>query len=140
MNKDLLRLSLEKKTTFTFSRSSGPGGQNVNKVNTKVHATVSLHAIEGLSEDERKRVIINLAKHTSTKGVLSVHADEFRSQLNNRKAALNRLEKRITVATKSTKPRKPTKPSRKANLKRLAKKRNRARIKHLRSDKITLDS
>ena len=57
MNKDLLHQSLEKNISFTFARSGGKGGQNVNKLNTKVHAFIQLDLLEGITDSEKLPLI-----------------------------------------------------------------------------------
>ena len=112
--------SLFNAVQFDFSRSSGPGGQNVNKLNTKVTAKLDLKNVEGLSEAERRRIAEKLAHRMDSEGLLSIQVQDERSQWANRTRALERLFDLITSAAKRTPPRIPTKPGRAAKERRLA--------------------
>ncbi|MCL2230813.1 MAG: aminoacyl-tRNA hydrolase [Treponema sp.] len=106
-----------------FSRSGGPGGQNVNKVNTKVTLRLRLNELNGLSEIELERVKTLLANRITTEDEIVITSDEERSQRINLERAYFRLESLILNAARLPKIRKPTKPSRAAKEKRLEAKR-----------------
>jgi len=124
MNTSLLRQSIHAYAEAAFSRSSGPGGQNVNKVNTKVTLRMRLAELNGLSEAEIERVKLLLTNRISNEGEFIITSDEERSQRINLERAYFRLEALIAAAARLPKKRKPTKPSKAAREKRLqAKKR-----------------
>ncbi len=129
MNLGLLRASLERAARFDFARSSGPGGQNVNKTSTKAIARVSVEDLEGLSEAERDRVRSRLAGRLTVEGELVVYAQDERSQVLNRSAALARLEALIVKAAHRPKERRPTSPTRASRERRLAGKKARSEVK-----------
>lgn len=129
MNLGQLKASLEREVRFDFARSSGPGGQNVNKTSTKAIARVSLEALEGLSEAERDRVRSRLAGRLTMEGELVVYAQDERSQVLNRAAALARLEALVVKAAHRPKERRPTSPTRASRERRLARKKARSEIK-----------
>lgn len=132
MNLGLLRASLERAARFDFARSSGPGGQNVNKTSTKAIARVSVEDLEGLSEAERDRVRSRLAGRLTMEGELVVYAQDERSQVLNRAAALARLEALIVKAAHRPKERRPTAPTRASRERRLAGKKARSEVKRAR--------
>lgn len=114
---------------FQYSRSSGPGGQNVNKVNTRTQMWVELGAINGLSERAMERLKALAGSRLTAAGELHLVAETERTQEGNRSAVLERLRLLIEQAVKEPKKRRKTKPSRGARERRLAGKKRRSEIK-----------
>jgi ribosome-associated protein len=121
--------SVGRAALFEFSRSGGPGGQNVNKVNTKVTLKVAVDAIEGLNETERRRLREKLAGRINGQGFLVLQVQDERSQKANRATALERLFKLILAAAKRSTPRIPTNPGKAAKQRRLSIKKARSQSK-----------
>jgi ribosome-associated protein len=103
---------------FGFSRSSGPGGQNVNKVNTKTELRVGVAALHGMSDRAISRLKI-MAKRRLVDGDLLFTADKERTQESNRRACLEKLRELIVEALVEPKVRRKTKPGRGAKERRL---------------------
>ncbi len=117
---------------FSFSRSSGPGGQAVNKLSTRAELRVAVEAIVGLSEPVRQR-LRDLAGRRLTGGdEILIVAESERSQLQNRRACIERFRALVTEALAVPKPRRPTRPSRGAVEKRLESKRHQSDKKQTR--------
>ena len=129
MNINLIKQSINSYAEAVFSRSGGPGGQNVNKVNTKVTLKMRLNELTGLSEKEMERVKLMLSNRISNEGEIVISSDEERSQRVNLERAYFRLETLITTAAKLPKKRHPTKPSKAAKENRLQAKRRQAQKK-----------
>lgn len=118
---------------FLTSRSSGPGGQNVNKVNSKVELRFDIQNSTLLSEDQKEILAVKLASKISSEGILSVVSQRDRSQLANKEDAISKFYLMISKALKPVKHRKSTRPTKGSVEKRLTGKRIKAEIKQNRS-------
>ena len=115
-----------------FILSSGPGGQNVNKVASAVRLRFDIKNSPSLPDEVGRRLKLTGGKRVSSDGVLIITARRFRDQNKNRKDALNRFVEMIRKAAEEEKPRIKTRPSRNSEIKRLESKRRRSGIKKIR--------
>lgn len=118
--------------TFTASRASGPGGQHVNKTNSRVTLRWEPTQTPGLYGAREDLVLRRLANRINAEGALLLHVDEGRSQRQNREIARARLATLIRRASVRPKPRVATKPSRGAKQRRLSEKSKRGETKRMR--------
>ena len=125
---------------FQFSRSSGPGGQHVNKASTQVELTFDVAASPSLGEADRRRVLAALRPYLSGKGVLRLTCQSTRSQSRNRAEVVERFQALLRRALHVPKPRKPTRPTRASRERRLAAKRRRSLLKRGRRTRPDEDS
>ncbi|MBL4696927.1 MAG: aminoacyl-tRNA hydrolase [Rhizobiaceae bacterium] len=130
----------ESELSESFIRSSGPGGQNVNKVSTGVQLKFNVRASPSLSL-RAKENLGKIASHLMSKGgVLMIEATHYRTQVQNREDARRRLAHLIAEASKPPpKKRRPTKPSRGSVERRLKKKAGRSFTKKMRNKRIQDD-
>lgn len=122
MNTEILISEL----TFKAVRSSGPGGQHVNKTASKVEVSFDLDTSEALSETEKERLRIKIPTKISSEGIIMLQCGETRSQHRNKALVIERLIELLQQNLKVAKPRKKTKPSKGAIEKRLKTKKENA--------------
>jgi len=118
---------------IAFARSGGPGGQNVNKVASKVELRWNPTTSAALGDDDRAWLVQRLRSRLTVDGTLIVTSTATRDQLKNRDDATSKLALIVRTALDRPKPRKATKPSRGAKRRRVADKRHHAEIKRNRS-------
>lgn len=126
----------EAEVRFTASRSSGPGGQHVNKADTRVTLRFDVVNSESLSAEQKRRILSRLATRVNKEGVLRVVSQKTRSQAANRDAAVERFVNLLRQTLRRVPPRKRTQVPRAVKEHRLAEKKYRGRLKRERSKKI----
>jgi ribosome-associated protein len=114
---------------FRYARSSGPGGQNVNKLNTKAELWVPLDALFGLTPRALERLRQMAGKRLTTAGEIHIASDTERTQEANRGAVMERLRALLSQAVREPKTRRKTKPSRASKRRRIEAKRRRGEVK-----------
>ncbi|RXR24102.1 alternative ribosome rescue aminoacyl-tRNA hydrolase ArfB [Flavobacterium stagni] len=125
MNADILRSELQ----FKAVRSSGAGGQNVNKVASKAVLSWDVNASQAITAEERERILDKLASRISNEGVLQISSEADRSQLKNRTNVEKKLFRLVAQALEIAKPRKVTAIPFSVKMERLANKKSKSEIK-----------
>lgn len=124
--------SLLSELVFTTSRSSGPGGQNVNKVNTKVTLKFDILKSAVLSSEEKELIVKIIGTRLTKEGALLITAQDKRSQLQNKEEVLQKLDRLLTKIFTPKKARRPTKPSKAVRQARITNKKQRSETKQWR--------
>jgi ribosome-associated protein len=124
---------------ISFIRSSGPGGQNVNKVSTAAQLRFDLWASPSLPDAVKRRAAALAGSRLTLGGEIVITADRFRTQGLNRDDAIARLVDLLAEAATPPKPRRPTRPTLASKTRRLEGKAQRSSVKRLRSGKPSLD-
>ena len=117
---------------FRVSRSSGPGGQGVNTTDSRVELRFDLAGSPSLPDAQKQRALRRLGRRVDAGGTVRVVAQTHRSQLANRRAAVERFAALLAEALAPPRPRRPTRPGVAARARRLEAKRHRASVKQLR--------
>lgn len=117
---------------FSASRSGGPGGQNVNKVNSKITLKLDITNSQILTADEKAFLLHKLASRLTAEGVLILVSQDKRSQLQNKEGAVAKLDQLLIKAFAVKKARKATKPSKSSVRERIQKKKQHSEKKQWR--------
>jgi len=123
----------EEELIFKFSRSGGPGGQNVNKVNTRATLFFDVANCRSFSGVQKKQILRRLATRANRDGVIRVVSQRYRTQRANRRAAIERLQQLLRMALQRKRTRKKTKVPAWAKQQRLEKKQQRSTLKKQRT-------
>jgi ribosome-associated protein len=129
----------EEELSFTFSRSGGPGGQNVNKVSSRVTLWFDVENSKSLSDEQKRKIVHELPTRINKQGILHVVSQKHRSQWENREDAVERFVELLRAALRRRVPRKKTKAPGWVKEKRLQQKGHRSRVKAQRSKPVKLD-
>ena len=119
----------ESELAFSVSRSSGPGGQHVNKVSTRVTLSFDVPASQNLTNDQKEWLQKQLASRLTKEGVLHIHSQDSRSQIANKRAAVERFVKILREALVKPKKRRRRRVSLAAHYERLHTKKHRGELK-----------
>lgn len=125
----------EDELVFKTSRSGGPGGQNVNKVSTRVTLFFDVAHCESLSEEQKQQILARLARRADKRDVIRVASQKYRTQKANREAAIERLKQLLADAVKKRPIRKKTRIPYAVNQRRLQEKKRRSLLKQQRARK-----
>ena len=123
----------DEELTWTASRSGGPGGQNVNKVNTRVTLYFDVARSPSLGDAKKRRILERLSSRISREGVLRVVAQQGRTQRANLDAAIRRMQELLRGALAEARHRIPTRPSAAAENRRIGAKKRRGEVKRARA-------
>jgi ribosome-associated protein len=119
----------EAELRLSFARSSGPGGQNVNKVSSKAILHYDVLTSSALPPDVRERFLTRYQSRLTNAGEIVIHSEEFRDQPRNIQACYDKLRAMILTVLRPPKKRKATKPTRGSKVRRLNEKKRRSDVK-----------
>jgi ribosome-associated protein len=131
---ELKSRNFESEFLYSTSRSSGPGGQNVNKVSTKVELRLNLLLTSSLAENEKEIIFNKLKNKINKEGEIILVSQSERTQLMNKVAVTEKFYELVSKALTVQKKRRSTRPTLSSKIKRLESKRSRGNIKKLRKD------
>lgn len=134
MLESIINRDFSKEFIFTASRSGGPGGQNVNKVSSKIELRFNVGVSAILTAEEKEIITSKLATRINNDGELVIVSQSERSQLSNKEKTIEKFYNLLDKALKAVKKRKPTKPTQTSKVKRLETKKINSKKKSLRKN------